>query len=158
MLACGPRPSGKPYVASCTGCVRLIVDQHGNASGLGHDLVHKGKSLRDDLMDEEIDACHVTARPTTRPSLTGSSPTPNKIGIVAVAALAARAPGAKPGRGDQGHVAADQVRHQPRHAVVLATHPVLFDRDVASLEVAHFVQTPCGTRSRCPLMHRLSSR
>ena len=63
MLACGPRPSGKPYVASCTGCVRLIVDPHGNASGVGHDLVQKGKSLRDDLMDEEIDACHVTARP-----------------------------------------------------------------------------------------------
>ena len=56
----------------------------------------------------------VVARLATRPSLTGSSPTPKTIGIVVVAALAARAPRLIAGGGDHRHAAAHQVGHERR--------------------------------------------
>ena len=58
------------------------------------------------------------ARLATRPSLTGSSPTPKTIGIVVVAALAASARG-DAGRGDHGHLTADQIGRQRRQAIEL---------------------------------------
>jgi hypothetical protein len=51
------------------------------------------------------------ARLATRPSLTGSSPIPNAIGIVVVAALAAWAPAVKPGGGDNGYATADELSY-----------------------------------------------
>ena len=80
------------------------------------------------------------ARLATRPSLTGSSPTPKTIGIVAVAALAAIAAVVAAGRGDDGHTTADQVSHQRRQAIVLALQPVVLDRHVLALDVAGFAQ------------------
>ena len=79
------------------------------------------------------------ARLATRPSLTGSSPTPKTIGIVAVAALAASA-AAGAGRGDHGHLSADQIGHQCRQAIVLALQPVVLDRHVLAFDVAGFVE------------------
>ena len=79
------------------------------------------------------------ARLATRPSWTGSSPTPKTIGIVAVAALAASARRAA-GRGDHGHLAADQIGHQRRQAIVLALQPVVLDRHVLAFDVAGFVE------------------
>ena len=80
------------------------------------------------------------ARLATRPSWTGSSPTPKTIGIVAVAALAASA-GRVAGRGDHGHLSADQIGHQCRQAIVLALQPVVLDRHVLAFDVAGFVET-----------------
>ena len=80
------------------------------------------------------------ARLATRPSLTGSSPTPKTIGIVAVAALAASAAGVLAGRGDHGHPTADQVSHQRRQAIVLALQPVVLDRHVLAFDVAGFAE------------------
>ena len=58
------------------------------------------------------------ARLATRPSLTGSSPTPKTIGIVAVAALAASVAHVAC-RGDHGHLSAYQIGQQRRQAIVL---------------------------------------
>ena len=80
------------------------------------------------------------ARLATRPSLTGSSPTPKTIGIVVVAALAASAAGVAAGRGDNGHVAADEIGHERRQAIVLALQPVVLHRHVLALDVAGFVE------------------
>ena len=83
----------------------------------------------------------------TRPSLTGSSPAPKTTGIVAVAALAARAAGVKPG------VAMTATRRWTKSATspgtrsVLAFKPVIFDRDVASLDAARFTQALPECRS-----------
>src|SRR5262249_19418896 len=62
------------------------------------------------------------ARLATRPSLTGSSPTPKTIGIVAVAALAASEAGL------HGNPAADEVSHERRQTIIYALQPVVFDR------------------------------
>ena len=102
-------------------------------------------------MDEEIDPGDVAAWPVEagdeaefRP---GRRRPPKTIGIVAVAALAARAAGVKPGVAMTVDAAADQVGHQSRHPVVLAFQPVIFDRDVASLDAARFAQALPECRS-----------
>ena len=63
--------------------------------------MHEAKSLSVDLEGEKIDSGYVAAGlrevRNEAESATGSSPTPNTIGIVAVAALAASAAGVLPG-------------------------------------------------------------
>ncbi len=39
------------------------VDEHGNASGCGHQLMHEFQALRHQLSTEKIDSCQVAARP-----------------------------------------------------------------------------------------------
>jgi hypothetical protein len=68
------------------------IEEHGNTHGLGHQLMQETQPLGDQLVDEKIDAGRVAARPREagdKTKLDRSSPTPNTIGIVAVAALAA---------------------------------------------------------------------
>jgi hypothetical protein len=50
-------------------------------------------------------------------------------------------------RGDDRDAAVDQVGHQSLHPVVLAFKPVIFDRDVASLDAARFTQALPECRS-----------
>src|SRR5262249_41482221 len=57
------------------------------------------------------------ARLATRPSLTGSSPTPKTIGIVVVAVLAASEAGLLPGVAITATRTADKVGHERRQAV-----------------------------------------
>ena len=44
------------------------------------------------------------------------------------------------GRGDHGHLSADQIGHQCRQAIVLALQPVVLDRHVLAFDVAGFVE------------------
>ena len=44
------------------------------------------------------------------------------------------------GRGDHGHLSADQIGHQRRQAIVLALQPVVLDRHVLAFDVAGFVE------------------
>jgi hypothetical protein len=81
------------------------------------------------------------ARLATRPSLTGSSPTPKTIGIVAVAAFGGLSNGSLAGRSDNGYVPADEVSHECRQAIVSALQPVVFDHHVLALDVARFLET-----------------
>jgi len=68
------------------------IDQHRNTNGLGHKLMQESQPLGVYLLVKKIEG-RATLR--ARPSLTGSSKTPNTIGIVAVAALATIAAGWK---------------------------------------------------------------
>ena len=65
------------------------------------------------------------ARLATRPSLTGSCARPKTIGIVAVAALAARAPSPKPGVVITATRRRTSLSDERRQAVVLAIQPVV---------------------------------
>ena len=44
------------------------------------------------------------------------------------------------GRGDHGHLTADQVGHQRRQPIVLALQPVVLDRHVLALDVTGFAE------------------
>jgi hypothetical protein len=59
--------------------------------------MHETKPFGVGLAREEVDPCDVAARLATSPSATGSSATPNTIGMVEVAALAASVAGLLPG-------------------------------------------------------------
>jgi hypothetical protein len=68
------------------------IDEHGNASGCGHQLTQKLQPLRRQLNAEKlIPVALPPGRPrlATTPSLTGSSGMVKTVGIVVVAALAA---------------------------------------------------------------------
>ena len=88
-------------------------------------------------------------RLATRPSLTGSSPTAKTIGIVVVAALAARAASELPGVAITATLPADQIGHQCRQSIVSAFRPAIFDRDVLALDIAGFVQALPEALTRC---------
>src|SRR5262249_19716694 len=79
------------------------------------------------------------ARLATRPSLTGSVPTPKTIGIVVVAALAARAPCRSPGVAINGD-AADEVGHNRWQTIELAVQQMVLHRHVLALDVAGIVE------------------
>ena len=67
------------------------IDQHGDPNGLGDQLEPKCQPFRFQLTCKKLIPVGFPpggARLATRPSLTGSSPTPKTIGIVVVAALA----------------------------------------------------------------------
>ena len=44
------------------------------------------------------------------------------------------------GRGDHGHLSADQIGNQRRQAIVVALQPVVLDRYVLTFDVAGFVE------------------
>ena len=79
-------------------------------------------------------------RLATRPNLTGSVPAVKTIGIVVVAALAANAAGSPPLVDDDRYMSANQIGRHFRQPIVLTFRPTEFDRQVATLDVAHFPQ------------------
>ena len=81
------------------------------------------------------------AKLTTRPRATGSSVTPNTIGMVAVAAFAAKAGRGASGRDNHSDLAAHQLGRHRRQPIVLAFGEAIFDRYVVALDVAGFGQT-----------------
>ena len=112
--------------------------------GSGHELAQQLQSLcRQARLVKKLTP--VTLPPgrlrlATRPSLTGSPPLVKTIGIVAVAALAAKADGT-PLATDHGHLAADQLGRQRRQPIVLTFRPAIFDRDILALDITGFAQT-----------------
>ena len=96
------------------------IDEHGNASDRGHELPQELQSLRRQLGHPEVDTCDIATRPgrlATRPSLTGSSPTVNTIGMVVVAPFAASAGPGPP------ETAMTATRRRTRSAACSATDP-----------------------------------
>src|SRR5262249_61139969 len=68
------------------------IDQHGDSSGRGGQLAQQTQPLCRQLAEEKIDTSALPPgrlRLATRPSLTGSSPTPKTSGSSVVAALTA---------------------------------------------------------------------
>src|SRR5262249_5367259 len=92
------------------------------------------------------------ARLATRPSLAGSSPMRNTIGIVVVAALAANPAGGMgtSDRGKPGHRSANQFGHQGRQSIVLILAPAVFDRHVLAFEIAGVLEAlaECAQKAR----------
>src|SRR5436190_1414168 len=80
------------------------------------------------------------ARLATRPSCTGSLPTPKTIGIVVVVSFGRERSKVAGWRGDNGHATAHEVSHQHRKAIELALQPVVLHRDVMAFNVAGFVE------------------
>src|SRR5262249_6330069 len=74
------------------------------------------------------------ARLATKPSWTGSPPTPNTIGIVVDAALAASA--AASGYRKNCHTAKDEIGQERWQAIILAVQPVVLHRHVFALDKA----------------------
>ncbi len=139
----------------CTGGVRYVskralgsrdigrIDQHGDANGLGHQLVQKCQPLRLQLSREKIDSRQVAARP-------GEAGDKTKLHRVFADAeddrgRRGRSFGCKRSkvagwRGDNGHAPAHEVSHERRKAIELALQPVVLHRYVLALDVAGFVE------------------
>ena len=79
-------------------------------------------------------------RLVTRPVCTGSAPDVKTMGIVAVAALAARTARAPAARNQHRHLTANQIGRQLRQPVVLAGRPTVFDRHILTRNKAGFVE------------------
>src|SRR5215472_9231512 len=80
------------------------------------------------------------ARFAMRPSATGSSPTPNTIGIVAVAAFAASEAGVLPGVAITATRRRIKLSSKIGQARILTFQPMVFDHDILLLIVADFAQ------------------
>jgi hypothetical protein len=88
------------------GCGIGRIDKHSNTNGLGDHLMQEPEPLGRHLFGEKINSRRIApgrARLATRPSWTRSPATPNTIGIVAVAALAARVAGQSPRQPERIH-------------------------------------------------------
>jgi hypothetical protein len=117
--------------------VTALLDQNGNADGLGHQLVQNCQSLRGQLIREKIDPRQVSARP-------GEAGDKTELDRVFTDAeddwgrrccSFGRLRRHIAGCGDDSHLAAHQIRHQGREAIVLAFQPVVFDRYVLTINV-----------------------
>ena len=71
----------------------------------------------------------------TRPKVTGSPPVVKTIGIVGVAALAARGDGASR-RDDHGDPSANEIGGQLWQPIELTFRPAVFDGDVRAFDIA----------------------
>src|SRR5262245_43621479 len=78
-------------------------------------------------------------RLAARPSCTGSLLVVKTMGMVVVAAFAAIAAGVLVG-GNHAHLTTNEFARQCRQSIVLALCPVVFDRDVAPLDVTRFIE------------------
>jgi len=100
------------------------VNEYGNANSLRNHVVQGRSRFASTSPTKKLMPVALPpgrARLATRPSRTGSSPTPKTIGIVVVAALAASAAGVLPGTAiNHGHPSVDQVSENCWQAIVLA--------------------------------------
>ena len=105
------------------------VDEYSNTNGLGNQLMQQPQPLCHDLLEEEIDASRVAARP----SEAGHKTKPDRI--VADTENNWDCRGCSLGRnrrhvarrGDDSHLAPDQIGHQLRQTIVLSLQPVVLD-------------------------------
>src|SRR5262245_9559170 len=78
---------------------------------------------------------------STSPSLTGSPPTPNTIGMVDVARLAARGEGSPPTATSTLTPRRTSSAASAGRGTVLTARPPVFDQQILALNVAAFGQT-----------------
>ena len=143
---CSPIARGCRFHVSCNVVSALRtwpVDEHGNRERCGHQLTQEFQPLRRQLALRKLMPVRLPpgrARLATRPSLTGSSPTTKTMGIVVVAALAAKCRSGAADRGDHGDLSANQFGRQRRQPIDLTFGPAVFDRHVLALDIAGFLQ------------------
>src|SRR6516225_9609952 len=120
------------------------IDQHGNTSGLGHQIMEKSQPLGCNLSGEKIDAGRVAARPSkprdkTQLDRVVDDPEDDRnrcsrsFGRLGSSGLA--------GRGDNSHATQDKVRHERRQPVISTVQPVVLDYDVLPLHVTRFAES-----------------
>ena len=123
--------------------MRIVrIDQQGNRAALGTSSCSSSSRFGTELTLKTADARDVAARPVEAGNETKFDRVAadvKTIGIVAVAALAASAAGGAD-RDDHGHLAANQIGRQRRQPIVLTFRPAVFDRYIAALDIAGFIQ------------------
>ena len=118
------------------------IDQHGNTNSLGHQITQEPQPLCHHLRVEKIDA----GRVATWPGETGDKTKLDRVFADTEndrdrrRRSFGRQRGRVAGRGDHGHLSANQIGHQRRQAIVLALQPVVLDRHVLAFDVAGFVE------------------
>src|SRR5262245_62332174 len=119
------------------------IDQHGNTSGLGHQVMEKSQPLGRNLSSEKIDSGRVAARP----GKAGDKAKPDRVFADAEddwgrcgRGFGRLGTNGQAGRGDNGHATADEVSHERRQAIVPPIQPVVLDHHVLALDVAGFVE------------------
>ena len=90
------------------------------------------------------------ARLATRPSLTGSSVTLKDDGDRRGCRLGRERAGGTAGRGDHGHLTANQIGRQRRQSIQLIVGPAVFDRYVLALDDSRSPSGPGGIRAHDP--------
>jgi hypothetical protein len=80
------------------------------------------------------------ARLATRPSFTGSWPTAKTIGICRGCRFRGQSARVVSSCGNHSHLAADQIGHHLRQAIVVALHKMIFDRNVLPIDEADFAK------------------
>ena len=119
------------------------IDEHGHASGSGHQLTQELQPLCRQLAVKKLIPVRLPpgrARLATRPSLTGSSPTLKTMGIVVVAALAANAAAVPPIAAITATCRRTRFGRQRRQPIELILGPAVFDRYVLALDIAGVLQ------------------
>jgi len=113
-----------------------FVDEHGHASGRGHQLAQEFQPLCPQLDTEKIDACRIAARPgkagdKTRPDRVFGNGEDDwyRCGF-------RQCRDRTSGRDDHGDVSANQFRRQRRQSIELIFGPSVFDSHVLALDKA----------------------
>jgi hypothetical protein len=120
------------------------IDQHGNANGLGHQIVQECYPLGGDFQVEKINAGRVPARP-------GQAGDETHLDWIFAYSeddrgCRGRSSGCKcskvaGGCGDDSHATTHEVSHEHWQAIELTLEPMVLHRHVLTLDVAHFVET-----------------
>jgi hypothetical protein len=115
------------------------IDQHGNADGLGHQLVQKCQPLGSQLSCEKID-------PKLDRVFGDAEDDRGRRGR----SFGCKRSKVASWRGDNGYAPALEVRHERRKAIELALQPVVLHRHVLALDEARFVKAPAerGAKGR----------
>ena len=118
------------------------IDEHGNASGSGHQLAQDFQPLCNQLVTEKIDPCQVAARlgqagDITKPDrvVADDKHNGNRRGRCFGYQRGASA------RNDHGDLAANKIGRQLRQPVDSARRPAVFDRHVLTFDKALAFQT-----------------
>jgi hypothetical protein len=124
------------------------IDQHGNASGLGHNLVQKPEPFGGEVGHEKIDSGRVAARPVEA----GDETKLDRVHSNAKDDRDRRGRGlgrerrrVAAGRGNERHAAAHEVGHQLRQPIVSAAEPVILHGDILTIDIAGFPEA-CAER------------
>jgi hypothetical protein len=117
--------------------------------------MQKPQPLGHHLRGKNIDA----GRVATRPGETGDKTKPDRVIADTEddrdrrCCSFGRERGHAAGRGNDGHLSANQIGHQCRQAIVLAFQPVVLDGHVLAFDVASFVEAFNGTRQQGARRH-----
>ena len=148
-MSCSPRSRA----ASCTSanCVpansgSLGLTSSANIPAPGTSSCSSPSPFGADSASNQLIAGHVAARPVEA----GDQARPDRVSAAIEddrdrrGRRFGRQSGAEAaGRGNHGHLAADQFGRQRRQSIALPVRPTVLDRDILALDIAGFASSPC---------------